>query len=286
MLNKIDPYLRLMRIHNLTGAWLLLWPCLWGLVISSDNIYQLLWAPVFLFGAIVMRSAGCIINDVIDIKLDRQVERTKNRPLARKEITITQAMMLFSSLLLIGFVILLTMGNLSVLLGSIAIILIVIYPFAKYYLKYPQFILGLVFNFGILISSAAIQEKITLAAMLLYIGSFFWIVYYDTIYGHQDKKDDEKVGVNSTALTKIGSKKWLGKFYQTAIILWAFAGVLSKVSILYYLVLSAIAYLLFKQLKNVNLDNKEQCMKAFQFNSNIGFILLVGTFFGKIHEFI
>ena len=288
MINRItsEPHFRLMRIHNLTGAWLLLWPCLWGLVLASTNITQLLWIPVFVFGALIMRSAGCIINDIIDINLDKQVNRTKERPLANGEITIMQAIFLLSILLSIGLFILVTMGELSVLLGFIAMVLVVIYPFSKYYIKYPQFILGLIFNFGALISWSTVQGKITLASLLLYIGSFFWIAYYDTIYAHQDKKDDEKVGVNSTSLTIFGSKEWLKRFYQLAIVFWTFAGVLSTVNISYYFFLLGIWYLLQRQLKTIDLDNTEDCMMAFQFNAKIGLILFIGACLGKIHEFI
>ena len=282
-----EPYCRLMRLHNLTGAWLLLWPCLWSIILASSNIlHLLLWIPVFMLGAIIMRSAGCIINDIIDIKLDKQVERTKNRPLANGEVTISQALKLLGILLLGGFIILLTMGQLSVLLGLIAVLLIIIYPLAKYYIKYPQFILGLVFNFGALLGWSAIHHNITLAPILLYAGSFFWIVYYDTIYAHQDKKDDREANVYSTALTFIGSKKWLTKFYRLAIALWGFAGALSQVNIFYYISLVIIIVSLYRQVKRVNLDDPESCKLAFEFNAKIGMILCAGAFLGKIHEFI
>ena len=283
---ETNSYSRLMRLHNLTGAWLLLWPCLWSIILASSSLVHLLWIPVFMIGAIIMRSAGCVINDIIDIKLDRQVERTKNRPLASGELTITEAWRLFAILMLGGFVILLTMGKVSMLLGFVAVALILIYPFAKYYIKYPQFILGLVFNFGALLGWTAIHRELSLAPLLLYSGSFFWIVYYDTIYAHQDKKDDIEAEVNSTAITPFGNKKWLKRFYRLAVSLWAFAGALSFANILYYVTIVIIIVLLHKQVKKLNLDDPESCKHAFEFNSKIGMILCAGALLGKLHEFI
>ena len=275
-----------MRLNNLTGAWLLLWPCIWSIILASTHFLHLLWIPVFVVGAIIMRSAGCVINDIIDIKLDKQVERTKNRPLANGELTTAQAWLVFGILMLGGFVILLTMGKTSMTLGLIAVTLIIIYPFAKYYIKYPQFILGLVFNFGALLGWTAVNRELSLAPILLYSGSFFWIVYYDTIYAHQDKKDDIEAQVNSTALTPFGTKKWLTRFYRLALSLWAFGGALSFANILYYLTIVIMIVLLHKQLKKLDLDDSESCKSAFEFNSKIGMILCVGAFLGKLHEFI
>lgn len=283
---SLNPYFRLMRLHDLTGMWLLLWPCLWGLLFASHNLLDALWVPVFIIGAVVMRSAGCIINDIVDINLDKAVERTKNRPLASGELTVKQALLLLGILLLVGFVILLTMGESSLLLGLIAIILVIIYPFTKYYIKYPQIILGIVFNFGALMGWSTIQDKITLIPVLLYIGSVFWTIYYDTIYAHQDTKYDLQVGVNSTALTGVGSKKWLVRFYRLAIIFWACAGVLSGMNISYYLVLALIVLLLYKQLKNIDLSDGKRCMLAFRFNVKIGAMLFVAIFVGKLHVFV
>ncbi len=283
---KFASYLKLMRLDNLTGTWFLLWPALWGIILASNHLVDLLWIPVFMIGAIIMRSAGCIINDIIDIKLDRQVERTKKRVLANNELNTSEAVLLCTALLFIGLIILLTMGHLSTILGIIAMFLIILYPFAKYYIKYPQFILGLVFNFGALISWSTIQDEVSLTPVLLYIGCFFWIVYYDTIYGHQDKNDDKRVGVNSVALTNFGSKKWLTRFYNLALICWVFAGIFAQVKFIYYISIGLVKYLLYKQLKNIDLDNSEDCMKGFQFNARVvGSILFIGCCLGKVHVF-
>lgn len=283
---KSNPYFLLMRMHSLTGVWLLFWPCLWGVLLGSANVWQLAFIPVFLLGSLVMRSAGCIINDIVDIELDRKVGRTMFRPLAKSDLGILQAMLLLLILLIIGFGLLLIMGKLSFVLSIIAMSVAIFYPFAKYYIRVPQLILGLIFNSGVLIGWAAVQTDIVLTPVLMYIGGFFWIMYYDTIYAHQDKKYDNTAGVNSAALTQFGSKKWLRKFYQLATIFWAFAGILSKVNLLYYITLTVIYYLLFKQLKNIDLNNENDCMVAFRFNAKIGLILSIGIFVGKVHEFI
>ncbi len=279
-------YFKLARMHDLTGAWLLLLPCLWSLILASSGIFHLLWVPVFIVGAIVMRSAGCIINDIIDIHLDKKIKRTKLRPLANGDLTIRQAIIFCSILSCMGLVILITMGTTSIVLGVIAAVFSIIYPFAKYYVAIPQFMLGITFNFGALIGWSTVHGYVNLPPILLYIGSIFWTLYYDTIYAHQDKIEDKKEGINSMSLTCFGSKKWLKRFYMITIIMWSFTGVLSRVNVLYYASLIVIFYFMRRQLNNLDFNNESECAIAFRFNVKVGLVLLFGSFLGKIHEFV
>ena len=221
------PYTRLMRLDRPIGAYLLFIPGLWaallaGILNPEVSFARVAWVVGLLFvGSIVMRGAGCVINDMWDRDLDRQVERTRGRPLASGAISMTQALIFLGILLVLGLLILLQMKPLGIVLGLISMVPVILYPLAKRVTDYPQAVLGLTFNFGALIGWAAISEQFQWPMVLLYLGCIAWTFGYDTVYAHQDKTDDAIVGVRSTAL-KFGdnSKAAIRLSYFVAAFFW------------------------------------------------------------------
>lgn len=220
------PYRDLARLDRPIGWWLLLLPGWWAIALASggfDGMGVWAWYVAFLFliGAIVMRAAGCAINDIWDRNLDVLVERTKQRPLAAGTLTIPQALVFTGAMLLIGFAILIQLGGTAIVLGFLSLPLIFIYPLMKRITFWPQAFLGVTFNLGALIGWAAITGFLGVAPFLLYLSGVFWTLGYDTIYAHQDKEDDALAGIKSTALLLAGNGKlWIGSFYLTS---WVFA---------------------------------------------------------------
>ena len=215
----VRPYALLMRLDRPIGWWLLLLPSWWAIMLGGGGLNNLSgygWYLMFLFllGAIVMRGAGCVINDLWDRDLDAKVERTASRPLASGAVRPWQAVMLLAGLLFIGLFILVQTSALSFWLGFLSMAFVVSYPYMKRITWWPQAFLGVTFNFGVLIGFAALTVTLSWACVLMYVGAFFWTLGYDTIYAHQDREDDMMVGIKSTALL-FGdrSKKWVGIFY-------------------------------------------------------------------------
>jgi 4-hydroxybenzoate polyprenyltransferase len=223
------PYALLMRLDRPIGWWLLLLPGWWAIALAAGGItgftgwdYYLLF--LFWLGAVVMRGAGCVINDLWDRDLDAKVERTKQRPLASGAVKIWQAAAFLFCLLFLGLIILLQTSALTIWTGVAAMAFVVAYPYMKRITWWPQAFLGLTFNFGVPMGWAAVTGSFSGPMLLLYIGAFFWTLGYDTIYAHQDKADDQRVGIKSTALL-FGerSKKWVGGFYAVSWTLIALA---------------------------------------------------------------
>ena len=281
--STISPYARLMRLHQPIGIWLLLWPCWWSIALASYNLPDFLAMLRFAVGAIIMRSAGCVINDLWDQKIDAKVERTKNRPLASGELNSNQALRLFAGLLLAGLAILLTFNMYTISLGLIIVVPVVIYPLMKRITYWPQAFLGLVFNWGALMGWAALKDGLDIAPVLLYIGGVFWTLGYDTIYGHQDKQDDLLIGVHSTAL-KFGddTKKWLKRFYGFAFFMFMIAGGFSGLGNGFYIIMLLVALHFYWQVKTVDLDDPKDCRKKFFSNAHFGWIMLAAIAAGKI----
>jgi len=284
MIHKIknlgSPYFRLMRLHQPTGIFLLLFPCLWGLGLGSSELSLeefLQLFCVFTCGAVIMRSSGCIINDIIDRKIDAQVERTKTRPLASGELKLWQALILLVFLLAAGLALLLMLDFLAVLIGIFSLVLVITYPFMKRVTYWPQIFLGLTFNIGALMAWAAANDEITPPAILIYLAGIFWTLGYDTIYAHQDKRDDEAVGVKSTALRlKENTKFFVSLFYAAAILLLFIAGHFAGFRTAYNLGLVVALLQLLWQINNINLDDPADCAKRFRSNALFGLIVFLG----------
>jgi len=275
---RLESYINLMRLNKPIGIWLLFLPCLFGIALSSkynqhfDFIYITL---LFFIGAVIMRSAGCIINDIADRNFDKKVSRTKSRPLASDEISISEAIILLLFLLLIGFTILIVLGKATILLGFAAMLLVILYPFTKRFTYYPQFFLGISFNFGILMSSTAILGKITLPALLLFISAIFWTLIYDTIYAYQDLEDDMKIGVKSTALKFGKSPQKILYFLTFGQILFLFlTGIYANLGVTYYLFIFIALCHLVCQIRSCDFSDGEDCLKKFKSNFSLGIIIL------------
>lgn len=273
-------YALLMRLDRPAGTWLLLLPGLWGIVLASGGLVQMNnheWGLMALFaiGAVVMRAAGCVVNDLWDRDLDKQVGRTRMRPLASGAVSVRQAIGFLIVLLFIGLVILLQMNLFTVLLGIVSLPLIAIYPLMKRVTWWPQVFLGLTFNFGALMGWSAVTGMLEAPALLLYLGGIFWTLAYDTIYAHQDRDDDALAGIKSTAL-KFGtrSKKFVTGFFVMAWICFAFAAGLKG----FLFLLPAGAHLVW-QLKNWNLDDVESSLRIFKSNRDFGLLVLAGLAF-------
>ena len=230
---KFFYFLDLIRFNKPIGFMLLMWPCWFGLAYSGKSFYNLIYLYfLFFLGSFLMRSAGCIINDLIDIKIDSQIARTLNRPLASKKISILSALIFLFVLLLLSFIILIQFSILTIIIGLLSVPIIILYPFMKRITYWPQLVLGLVFSWGVLITSAELFGKIKLDYCLLYLACIFWTLSYDTIYAYQDRQDDINNNVKSTAVL-LGEK---GKLF---------------VRFSYFCMLILISYLSWKSSENL-----------------------------------
>jgi 4-hydroxybenzoate polyprenyltransferase len=282
----MHPYLRLLRLHQPAGIWLLLWPCWWSIALASVSMPPLRLLALFGLGAVVMRGAGCIINDIADREFDKQVERTRARPLASGEVSLQEAFMLLAVLLCVALIIALQMNNHVLALAACSLVLVVTYPFMKRITWWPQAFLGLTFNWGALLGWAAVKGTLGLPALALYAGGIFWTLGYDTIYAHQDKKDDELVGIKSTALRLgAGSQKWIVGFYTVAITCYIIAGMLAHSGIVYLLGITCAAAHLFYQARYTDLNDPVQCMRTFRSNTMVGWILFIAMLGDSLFRF-
>ena len=218
-----------------------------------------------------MRGSGCIINDIFDNKLDRKVERTKNRPIAANRISVLGASILFIFLSMIGLCILISLNPISILIGIFAFGLLILYPLSKRFTHWPQLMLGITFNTGVLIGYTSVTGQIDQTVLYLYVSGILWTLGYDTIYAHQDKKDDLIVGVKSTAiLFGESTKVWLSFFYSLMIITLFIYGIKDSQGILFFLGLIFIAYLLIRQIIRLNTEIPSLCLAIFKSNQYVG----------------
>lgn len=282
-IDSIRPYLKIMRFDNLTGTFLLLWPCMISILFASGDRVPIGLMLKFTVGCVIMRSAGCIANDIIDRKIDAKVERTKNRPLANGDLKLYEAVLLLTLLLSLGALILFTLPSTVILLGTIIVIPIFIYPFMKRVTYWPQLFLAMTFNWGALMGWAAVKDEINLTAILIYVACMFWTLGYDTIYAHQDKEEDALLGVKSTAL-KLGvhTRKYLYLFYFiTNVMLWV-VGILTGSGILFHIFLIIGACQLYWQANTVDFNLRSDCMAKFTSNKYYGMFVFIGVLLGKI----
>lgn len=276
------PYLRLARIDRPIGTWLLLIPCWWGTAFATATLSAFRWSDLMLYllfaiGALVMRGAGCCWNDIMDRDFDAKVARTTQRPIANGDLTVRQALMFMGLLMLIGLAALIPMGLAAAMVAIASLVLVVIYPLMKRVTYWPQFFLGLAFNWGILVAWAAVTGGLGLPAALLYAAGIAWTLGYDTIYAHQDKEDDALIGVKSTAL-KFGAdtKPWLWGFYAATLALTAAAGWAAGLAWPFYVLLGLGAVQLVWQVIDLDLDDPADCLAKFKSNRYFGFIVLAG----------
>jgi 4-hydroxybenzoate polyprenyltransferase len=278
---KLGDYALLMRLDRPVGWWLLLLPGWWGIALGAGGLMSMTsrdWSIVFLFliGAILMRGAGCIVNDLWDRELDQKVERTRTRPLASGRIKVREAAFLLLALLLSSLLILLQMPMATIALGVISLLPVILYPLMKRITWWPQAFLGITFNVGALMGFSAATGYIGAAALLLYAAGFFWTMGYDTIYAYQDKADDELAGIKSTArLFGDHPKKWLAAFYSLTISLFVVALMMTGAGLLPIILLSIPAAHFVWQVATFNPFDQHNALKRFKSNRIAGFLLLI-----------
>ncbi len=277
------PYILLMRLDRPIGTWLLLLPGWWSILMAATTSQTsittiLFYMGLFATGSIIMRGAGCVINDLWDRDFDRQVERTKMRPLASGEIPVKSALIFLTLLLGTGLAILLTFNQTTIILGFLSIFPVILYPLAKRITWYPQAVLGLTFNFGALMGAASILGTVPVFAWALYIGGFFWTLGYDTIYAQQDVADDALIGVKSTAL-KFGERvsQYIAAFYTMTILCFGVAAILAEAGFVFYIGLTAAASHLLWQYRTWDKQNPNSSLKIFRSNRDFGLIIALSA---------
>ena len=278
------PYCILARLDRPIGTWLLLWPCCWGLALATDGQWPNLWyLALFAIGALVMRGAGCTINDIADRDVDAQVARTATRPLASGALTPVQAWLFLAALLAAGFMVLVQFNNAAVVLGLAALPLVALYPFMKRITWWPQAWLGLTFNWGALMGWTAVAGAVGPPALALYAAGIAWTLGYDTIYAHQDKEDDALIGVKSSA-RKLGdeTRPWLWGFYAVALALIALAGNLAGLAWPFYGVVAVAGAQLAWQAAMVDIHDPVDCLAKFQSNKWFGLVVFAAIVAGQV----
>lgn len=278
----LRPYAVLARWDRPIGTWLLLWPCWWSLALAPGWPD---WRLFLLFGigAVAMRGAGCVINDLTDRELDARVARTRNRPLASGQLSVMQALVFLGLQLLVGLLVLSTFNRFAIVLGLASLPLILIYPWMKRITWWPQAFLGITFNWGALLGWAAVSGGLAPPAFLLYLAGFFWTLGYDTIYAHQDKTDDAVIGIRSSA-RRLGAAtpRWLWGFYGLTLALLALAGWAAGMGPAFYLLLIPVGLHFAWQIRTLELDDPRSCLVRFRSNRELGVLVLLAILAGKV----
>jgi 4-hydroxybenzoate polyprenyltransferase len=276
---RIQQYTLLIRLDRPVGIFLLLWPTLWALWIAAKGLPDIDVLIVFVVGVFLMRSAGCVLNDIADRRFDPHVSRTKSRPLANGSVTSFEALMVALSLIFVAFLLVLTMNWLTVQLAFVAIILAGIYPFMKRYTYLPQFFLGLAFGWAIPMAFAAQTDSVPQIAWLLLIANILWSVVYDTMYAMVDREDDLKIGVKSTAILFDDADRVIIGIIQALVLLTLImTGKQAQLGASYYIGLAIASCFFIYQLYLIWGRKPEQCMKAFLNNNWFGMTVFIGLF--------
>ena len=278
LLKKIDAYERLMRLDKPIGILLLLWPTLWALWLASAGRPYWLLLCIFVMGTILMRSAGCVMNDVADRKFDGQVERTQRRPLATGEVSVKEALILAAGLSLTAFVLVLSLNTLTIMLSVAALLLAVSYPFTKRFFVMPQAYLGIAFGFGIPMAFAAQTGTVSMVAWLLLLANIFWAIAYDTEYAMVDRDDDLKIGIHSSAI-------FFGRYdvaavmacYLAMLLLLGLAGWMLKLAWPYYAGLAVAGGIAVYHYTLIKERNRAACLNAFLHNNWLGAAIFAGV---------
>ncbi len=287
-MSHINIFFELTRLKRPTGYMLLFWPCAWGLSIAYDFQNSLdkylFYLVLFFFGSVLMRSAGCIVNDIIDKDFDKKVARTKNRPIASGKISVRLSLLYSGILCLLAFFVLINFNNLTILLAIISMPFAFTYPLMKRYTYWPQLFLGVTFNYGLILGWTSIVGDISYIPIIFYLGAIFWTLGYDTIYGFQDIEDDEIIGVKSTSIKfKENPKIFLTLCYLIFSISFITTGILLELNVLFYILMAIILFHLFYfQISKFDSKNSIKCLKIFKSNNFFGFLVLINVLIGKL----
>ena len=287
-MNQFNLFVELTRLKKPIGYMLLFWPCSWGLTLAYDFSNNLdkyfLYLFLFFLGSILMRSAGCIVNDIFDRKFDKKVFRTKDRPIASGKISIYLGLFYTGILCFLALLVLINFNPTTIILALGSMPLAFTYPLMKRYTYWPQLFLGITFNYGLILGWTSITEQLDIIPIIFYLGAIFWTLGYDTIYGYQDIKDDEIIGLKSTSIKFKGTAKF---FLLVCYLILTFSliigGYMLNFDLFYYLFLIIpIIYLFFYQIKIFNSNNPNICLKIFKSNNYFGLIIFINILIGKI----
>ena len=288
-MNQIYLFVELTRLKKPIGFMLLFWPCAWGLTVaynfSGEKITYFFYLFLFFAGAVLMRSAGCIINDIADKEYDKKVSRTKNRPIANGNVSVKRGFFYSSILCLIALIILLQFNNFTIFLALGSMPLAFTYPLMKRYTYWPQLFLGITFNYGLILGWTSITNEINLIPILFYLGAIFWTLGFDTIYGFQDINDDEIIGLKSTSIKfKENSKLFISLCYSIFLISLFLIGLKMNFNYLYYIFIVITGFhLFFFQIYRLKIDRSSDCLKIFKSNNSLGVIVFLGLILGKVY---
>jgi len=286
-MNQIKLFIELTRLKKPIGFMLLFWPCAWGLTLAYDFsqnlIDYLFYLILFFLGAVLMRSAGCIVNDILDKEFDSKVFRTKNRPIASGKVSIKLAIFYSITLCLLALFVLLSFNSLTIIMALGSMPLAFTYPLMKRFTYWPQLFLGITFNYGLILGWTSITGKIDLVPIIFYLGAIFWTLGYDTIYGYQDIKDDEIIGLKSTSIKfKNKPKYFLVTCYTSLLTLFAIGGYYMKFHYSYFvLFILPMLHLFLYQIKTFNTDNPKSCLTVFKSNNMLGLIIFLNILLTK-----
>jgi len=287
-MNQVKLFIDLIRLKKPIGFMLLFWPCAWGLTLaydfSSDLNNYFFYLILFFLGAVLMRSAGCIVNDILDKEFDKKVLRTKNRPIASDKISIKLAIFYVLILCFFALLVLLNFNTYTIILALGSMPLAFTYPLMKRFTYWPQLFLGITFNYGLILGWTAIQNEIDLLPILFYLGAIFWTLGYDTIYGFQDIKDDEIIGLKSASIKfKDNAKSFIFLCYLILCISILVIGYLINSNLFFYIfMVLPISHLYFYQIKKFDPKNPIECLKIFKSNNLLGLLVFINILLGKI----
>ena len=286
-MNQLNLFIELIRLKKPIGFMLLFWPCAWGLTLAYDFSSSLnnyfFYLILFFLGSVLMRSAGCIVNDILDKEFDSKVFRTKNRPIASGKVSIKLAIFYSFTLCFLAFLVLINFNLFTIILAIGSMPLAFTYPIMKRFTYWPQLFLGITFNYGLILGWTAVNNQISLIPILFYSGAIFWTLGYDTIYGYQDIKDDEIIGLKSTSIKFKGkAKNFLSLCYSALMVFFIVGGYLMQFHYNYYLLLIIpLMHLFLYQIRIFDITNPLICLKVFKSNNIFGLIIFLNIFIVK-----
>jgi 4-hydroxybenzoate polyprenyltransferase len=277
------PYARLARLDRPIGTWLLLFPCWWSTALATEGWPSLWWMALFGIGALVMRGAGCTVNDILDRDFDGKVERTRHRPIPSGQVTTKQALAFLVLQLFLGLLVLLQFPWAAIGLGVLSLVLVFTYPLMKRITWWPQFFLGLAFNWGALMGWTAVHGSLGWPAVILYVAGIAWTLGYDTIYAHQDKSDDALIGVKSSArCLGAASRPWVGGFYAVTVAGLVAAGFAADLHPIFLVGVAAAALQMGWQIARWRIDDPADCLVMFKSNRWTGWLVLAAFVAGNV----
>ena len=287
-MNQLKLFIDLVRLKKPIGFMLLFWPCAWGLTLAYDFSSNLenyfFYLILFFLGAVLMRSAGCIVNDILDKEFDKKVDRTKNRPIASNNVSVKVGLIYSVILCFLALLVLLNFNIFTIILALGSMPLAFTYPLMKRFTYWPQLFLGITFNYGLILGWTAVAGQINISPILFYFGAIFWTLGYDTIYGYQDIKDDQIIGLKSTSIKfKNNPYKFLTICYSVFLFILFIIGLLMYLNKLFYLIFLVIfLQMIYFQIKKLDIKDNLNCLKIFKSNNLLGFLVFLSLVAGKI----